>query len=306
MSQPHLREISSSEQAFIIEGCRQNCRQDGRACHEIRGYMTDYGSTAPGSDASDPLVLSHGSARVFLPTGEINILVSVKAGLAIPSRTRPDEGTISLHVDMLHKTGQKRDEELESTLTELLVPHLLDKKDLCVVPNHYVWALYIDLLILSSEGGSLLDACGRGIQKALASTRIPVVTQASQNKNSEGVTIEADGDFKMANHIPGIENPPFIQTVTILVSPGERKPTFILDATKEEESCAMAQVHVVLEESMDGPARICALHKSGGGALPLSLLQDLTTFVAKTPPGSIKTGPTGSGRMTFDTFMVTQ
>lgn len=270
--------------------------------------MTDHdGSTgASESDASDPLVLSHGSARVFLPTGELNILVSVRAGLAIPSRARPNEGMISVHVDLLHNTGQKRDEELESTLTELLVPHLINKQDLCVVPHYYVWALYIDLLVLSSEGGSLLDACGRGVQRALSSTRIPVVTQAPQAKEGDGVTIETDGDFKNANHIPGIENPPFIQTVTILTAPGVRKPIFILDATKEEELCAVAQVHVVLEESPEGPARICALHKSGGGALPLSLLQDLTAFVAKIPPGSIKTGASGSGRMTFDTFMVTQ
>lgn len=310
MSQLNQRDISISEQSFIVEGCRQNCRQDGRACHEIRSYLMDHGSTSNKTSTSevesDPLVLSHGSARVFLPTGELNILVSVRAGLAIPSRARPDEGLIEVHVDLLQNTGQRRDEELESTLTELLVPHLVNKKDLCVVPNHYVWKLYIDLLVLSSDGGSLLDACGRGIQGALASTRIPVVTQAPQAKESDGVTIEADNDFKSAKHIPGIENPPYVQTVSILRAEGERKPIFILDATKEEELCAVAQVHVVLEESTGGKVRICALHKSGGGSLPLSLLQDLTTFVAKAPPGLIQKASTGSSRMIFDTFMVNQ
>lgn len=315
------REISSSEQAFIIEGCRQNCRQDGRRCQDSRAYFTDCGSGEPASDSGDPLVLSHGSARLFLPTGETNILVSVRAGLAIPSRARPKEGMIAIHVDLLHNTGQKRNEELESTLTELLVPHLMAKQDLCVVPHYYVWALYIDVLVLASHGGSLLDACGRAIQRALASTRIPVVTETVlQGKDTDGVSIEMDSDIKAANHIPGIENPPLIQTVTILKAPNDRKPIFILDATKEEELCAMAQVHVVLEEAAPAPisaaeggkttrtapASICALHKSGGGALPLSLLQDLTAFVAKTPAGSIKTATTGNGRITFETFMASQ
>jgi exosome complex RNA-binding protein Rrp42 (RNase PH superfamily) len=309
MSKPSQRDISISEQSFIVEGCRQNCRQDGRACHEIRAYMTDHGSTSKNSnpeEESDPLVLSHGSARVFLPTGELNVLVSVRAGLAIPSRARPDEGMIAVNVDLLQNDGRRRNDELESTLTELLVPHLVNRKDLCVVPHHYVWKLYIDLLVLSSDGGSLLDACGRGIQGALASTRIPVVTQVPQAKESDGVTIEADNDFKSANHIPGIENPPYVQTVTILKAAGEKKPIFILDATKEEELCAVAQVHVVLEESTGGKVRICALHKSGGGSLPFALLQDLTTFVAKAPAGLIHKTSTGSSRMIFDTFMVNQ
>ena len=305
MNQPNQRAISASEQSFIVEGCRQNCRQDGRACNEIRAYMLDYGTTEAG-EGSDPLVLSHGSARIFLPTGELNILVSVRAGLAIPSRARPDEGMISVHVDLLQNTGQKRDEDLKSTLTELFVPHLLNKKDLCVVPQHYVWRLDIDLLVLSSDGGSLLDACGRGIQGALASTRIPVVTQIPQSKQSEGVTLETDGDLKSAKYIAGVENPPYIQTVTILKAEGSKTPTFVLDATKEEELCAVAQVHVVLEESSGGKIKICALHKSGGGSLPLALLQDLTTFVAKTSSGSVRKTSFGTSRMMFETFMVNQ
>lgn len=308
MSLPNQRDISASEQNFIVEGCRQNCRQDGRACHEVRAYLADFGSTSTNAEGSsaDPLVLSHGSARVFLPTGELNILVSVRAGLAVPARARPDEGMISVHVDLLHNTGQRRDEELESTLTELLVPHLLNKKELRVVSHHFVWKLDIDLLVLSSEGGSLLDACGRGIQCALATTRIPLVSEIAQKKESEGVTLEADSDFKSAKYIAGVDNPPFIQTVTILKAEGARKPIFVLDATKEEELCAVAQVHVVLEEHSGGKVKICALHKSGGGSLPLTLLQDLTAFVAKAPSGSIQKSSTGASRMTFDTFMVSQ
>ena len=308
MSQATQRDISASEQKYIIEGCRQNCRQDGRACDEIRSYMADYGSASKHeTEGADPLVLSNGSARVFLPTGESNVLVSVRAGLAIPSRARPHEGMIAIQVDLLQTTtGHKRKDELESTLTELLVPHLVNKKDLCVVPHHYVWKLYIDVLVLASDGGSLLDACGRAIQAALVSTRIPVVTQIPQAKENEGVTVEADHDFKHAKNIPGIDNPPFIQTVTVLRAQDKGKPIFLLDATKEEELCALSQVHVVLEDAGQGQLRICALHKSGGGSLPFSLLQDLTGFVANTQSGAMKKVSTGGGRMALDTFMINE
>jgi exosome complex RNA-binding protein Rrp42 (RNase PH superfamily) len=55
-------------------------------------------------------------------------------------------------------------------------------------------------------------------------------------------------------------------------------PVFILDATREEEACAFAKVHVLLDRSASEPT-ICGLRKAGGGSLPFSLLQDLISFV---------------------------
>jgi exosome complex RNA-binding protein Rrp42 (RNase PH superfamily) len=265
--------ISNSEQKFIIQGCRENCRHDGRARHEFRPYSIHVGGgSAAEADVQQqpPLVLSHGSARVFLATGETHILVSVKAELVLPAVDRPNEGVIDLHVDLM----QKRDEDLESTLSSLLLPHFVDTKELCIVPNHYVWRLHIDLLVMACGGGSLLDACSRGIKAGLQNTCLPKVSYVpAQGGNKQ--SLQVDTDIVKAQSIPGVANAPLIVTVCLLKTPA---PVFILDATREEEACAFAKVHVLLDRSASEPT-ICGLRKAGGGSLPFSLLQDLISFV---------------------------
>ena len=170
--------ISSSEQKFIVQGCQENCRQDGRSRQEFRSYSTisgggDCSKADNGSmDDQPPLVLSNGSARVFLATGETHILTSVKAELVVPAISHPNSGVIDIHVDFMHN----KDETLESTLSSLLLPHLVETERLCVSPNYFVWKLSVDVLVIASSGGSLLDACSRGIHAAIRNTLLPKLT----------------------------------------------------------------------------------------------------------------------------------
>ena len=264
--------ISSSEQKYIVEGCRENCRQDGRSRQEFRSYSTISGGShkADGMEDQPTLVLSNGSARTFLATGETHILTSVKAELVVPAISHPNSGVIDIHVDFMHN----KDESLEATISSLLLPHLVDTEQLCVAPNYFVWKLSVDVLVIASNGGSLLDACSRGIHAAIRNTLLPKLTCEPSPDGGKPI-LQIDADIKSAYHIPGSEKAPIIATVSILES---SSPILILDATREEEACAFAQIHVVLDRSSDEPM-ICALHKAGGGSLPFSLLQDVTSFV---------------------------
>jgi exosome complex RNA-binding protein Rrp42 (RNase PH superfamily) len=267
-------EVSKSELKFIIEGCRDNCRLDGRAGHEYRSYTTlaAGNSVETNLTKSPPLVSSQGSARVFLATGETHVLVSVKAELVRPAADNPERGVVSVHVD----AGNKRNEELESTLASLLLPHLLDTNSLCIVPGLYAWKLNIDVLVLDSAGGSLLDACSLGINKALLSTLLPNVTFCPAQNGEKG-SLQLDSDLSKGVFLSKEVVPPSIITATMLKSP---TPVFILDATKAEEACAYAQIHIVVDVSDDSP-KICALQTSGKEPLSLAVFQDATSFVLK-------------------------
>jgi exosome complex RNA-binding protein Rrp42 (RNase PH superfamily) len=224
--------------------------------------------------------LSYGSARVFLATGETHVLVSVKAELVVPASLAPTEGVVEIHVDFLQTNQRRGDEELESTLSTLLMPHLVDKKELCISPEYYVWKLNIDLFIITSGGGSLIDACSQGIHAALQKTLLPNISvlPASESSGSKP-TIQVDSDIKAAKIIPGIAKAPVIVTISLLRK--GNTPILIVDATGEEEACSFAQVHVVLDRGDPSTSKepmICALHKAGGGALPFTLLQDVTSF----------------------------
>ena len=135
--------ISSSEQRYILEGCLANCREDGRSRDEFRPY---YGVV-------NDFALSYGSARVFLPTQKTHLLVSVKAELVVPASAAPNEGVVEVRVDFMHndKSGNRKDETLEWTLANLLVPHLVDTKKLCIAPEYYVWKMSIDIFVIGNE-----------------------------------------------------------------------------------------------------------------------------------------------------------
>lgn len=270
--------ISTSESKFIIEGCRDGCRVDGRSRKGFRLYSSVVGDFA----------LSHGSARIFLATKETHLLVSVKAELVVPASSAPTEGAVEVHVDYMQGNNNKSgDDDLESTLSNLLVPHLVEKEKLCIAPNYFVWKLNIDVFVITSGGGSLIDACSQGIHAALQQTMLPRlnVVPATEGRGNKP-TVQVDSDIKVAEHIPGIESAPIIVTVSLLRH--RKTPVMIVDATGEEEACAFARVHVVLDrgKASSSPSSkkqrepmICALHTAGGGALPFALLQDVTSFV---------------------------
>jgi exosome complex component RRP42 len=265
--------ISTSESKFIVDGCRDDCRVDGRSRKDFRLYSSVVGDFA----------LSYGSARIFLATKETHVLVSVKAELVVPASSAPSEGAIEVHVDYMQGNNNNRDDDLESTLSNLLVPHLVDKRKLCVAPSYYVWKLNIDLFIITSGGGSLIDACSQGIHAALQQTLLPKITVVPAHEGGGNKpTVQVDSDIKMAQPVPGVENVPIIVTVSLLKH--KKVPVMIVDATGEEEACAFAKVHVVLDRGRSSSKKtrepmICALHTAGDGSLPFALLQDVTSFV---------------------------
>mmetsp|Transcript_9440 Transcript_9440/g.28166 ORF Transcript_9440/g.28166 Transcript_9440/m.28166 type:complete len:296 (-) Transcript_9440:50-937(-) len=293
--------ISSSESKFIIDGCRDDCRADGRSRKDFRLYSSVVGDFA----------LSYGSARIFLATKETHVLVSIKAELVVPASSAPTEGAVEVHVDYMQGTNS-RDDDLESTLSNLLVPHLVDKRQLCIAPGHFVWKLNIDLFVITYKGGSLIDACSHGIHSALQQTLLPRITVVPANEGGGSKpTVQVDSDIKAAKKIPGVENAPIIVTVSLLKH--KKKPVMIVDATGEEEICAFSKVHVVLDRGDQSPSSkkrrepmICALYKAGGGALPFALLQDVTSFVLEASSSSRVVVSESLHHMLQDNFSIEQ
>ena len=105
-----------------------------------------------------------------------------------------------------------------------------------------------------------------------------------------------------------------ISTVSLLkpnAGSGGNAPILILDATQQEEACVVSNVHVVLDRSNQNGKEplICAIHKAGGGALPFSLLQDVTSFVVEANAGrsdGVAKVSTGSGHehLLQETFLL--
>ncbi|GFZ05219.1 3'-5'-exoribonuclease family protein [Actinidia rufa] len=143
-------------------------------------------------------------------------------------------------------------EELSAELSAALQRSLLggksgtgagiDLSSLSIVEGKICWDLYIDGLVVSSDG-NLLDALGAAIKAALSNTGIHKVNVAS--------SASSDEQTEVGRH-------------------------YIVDATSEEES----QMSSALSVSINRQGRLCGLTKHGGAGLDPSVILDMIS-VAK-------------------------
>jgi exosome complex component RRP42 len=225
-------QLSQSEQDFIRQGCRENCRSDGRTRDEFRSYTIVTGHDATDADANSsmndiskssttphqqqaaPLVLSNGSARLFSSSAgccnNTHILCSVKAEVVHPAPNEPDKGVVELYVDTLttaigsggssRAVQRKLQDGWTATLQQLLVEHLVDLSALCIVPGQYVWRLHVDLYLLQCDAGSLLDATSHVMRAALANTLLPsITTTVASAPSTKTTTVETTTDQKTSS-----------------------------------------------------------------------------------------------------------
>jgi len=259
--------LSTSEQCYILEGCRDDCRSDGRRRLEFRPFtlLTN----------SDPIIMSHGSSRIFVQ--QTHVVCSIKAELVHPATHQPTKGAVEIHVDTLMddpRTRRQTEQQLQSTLTYLLADHIVDMYGLCVVPNQYVWKLNVDLVVLSAKQGSLIDICSRAIRAALINSKLPNLTPINTKQESRGAQVDlaVDSDIQKASMPIGANDCPIVLTVSVLKCPPKGAPVFVLDTTLDEEVCASSQVRVAVKPN----GQVCAV-LSQGGSLALGILPDVTS-----------------------------
>ncbi|KAH6772395.1 3'-5'-exoribonuclease family protein [Perilla frutescens var. frutescens] len=251
--------LSLGEQNFIKGGISQDLRTDGRKRLTYRPIFVETGIIPQAS----------GSARVKL--GVTDVIASVKAELGRPNPSYPDKGKVSIYVDCSPtaeptfegRGGEEFSTELSSALQKCLLGGKsgagagIDLSSLCIVGGKVCWDLYVDGLVVSSDG-NVLDALGAAIKAALSNTAIPKV-QVSANASSDEQP-EVD-----------VSDEEFLQFDTSGVG-----RHYIADATTAEES----QMSSAVSLSINRQGQICGLTKRGGAVLDSSMILDMIS-VAK-------------------------
>ncbi|KAF8726390.1 hypothetical protein HU200_019854 [Digitaria exilis] len=198
--------LSEGEKHFIRGGIAQDIRTDGRKRLQFRALSVETGV----------IPQANGSARVRL--GATEIIASVKAELGKPSILHPDKGKVSIFVDCSPTAEPtfeapfqdvlipgRGSEELSTELAVALQRCLLggksgagaaiDLSSLIVVDGKVCWDLYIDGLVVSSDG-NLLDALAAAIKVALSDTGIPKVNVSLSAANDEEPEVDvSDEEF---------------------------------------------------------------------------------------------------------------
>ncbi|XP_074285692.1 uncharacterized protein LOC141611138 [Silene latifolia] len=262
--------LSRGETNFRRGGIAQDLRCDGRNRLSYRPVNVETGV----------IPQANGSARIKI--GGTDVIASVKAELGRPSSSRPDHGKVSIHVDCsatatpMHQG--KGGEELSSELALALQRGLLGSKSgagagidlssLCIVEGKTCWDLYIDCLVVSSDG-NLLDSLGAGIKVALSDTGVPRVQVIAADASSSSDQPEID-----------VSDEEFLQfdtsAVPVIITLIKAGKHYIVDATAEEES----QMSSAISISVNRQSHICGLTKRGGAGLDPSIIHDMIS-VAK-------------------------
>ncbi|TVU01002.1 hypothetical protein EJB05_53561 [Eragrostis curvula] len=260
--------LSEGEKHFIRGGIAQDIRTDGRRRLQFRALSVETGV----------IPQANGSARVRL--GGTEVIASVKAELGKPSILHPEKGKVNIFVDcsptaepMFEGRGS---EELSAELSVSLQRCLLggksgagaaiDLSSLIVVDGKVCWDLYIDGLVISSDG-NLLDALAAAIKVALSDTGIPKVNVSLSAASDDEPEVDvSDEEFLQFD----------TSSVPVIITLTKVGRQYIVDATSEEESQMSSAVSV----SVNRHGNICGLTKRGGAGLDPSVIFDMIS-VAK-------------------------
>lgn len=137
----------------------------------------------------------------------------------------------------------------------------IDLSSLHLLEGKVCWVLYIDTLVLSSDG-NLLDALSIAIKAALSNTGIPKVEVLASTSADEDPELDVDNEES---------SPLDISQVPITITLTKVGRHYIVDATAEEESQMTAAVSVAVNRK----GIVSGLTKRGGIGLDPSILADM-------------------------------
>lgn len=217
------------------DGIRQRCRCDGRSLLvsrevEVRTGVND---------------LACGSASVALDLRTPHILCVIKADVVTTS-TPCGDVSLSLSISELHSPITKRRErEYSDVLDHLLLKHI-DRRQLLILPGYRAWRLAIDVSILDSDCGNLIDHTALAIHTALTDVKLPRI-QGFLNANSEEITLEIqEGQWTLS-----------LPDLPLLFTAWKIAGELVADVTGKEQALAQGCLHVSVSPS----GLICGVQK---------------------------------------------
>jgi exosome complex component RRP42 len=254
-----MSSLSAAEKKYIERGISLGCRNDGRGLLGMRCVRVILGE----------LPHSHGSARCVVGASETEVLVSVKAELVslLEAGSGNNSSSSSSSSSSNSKAGgvcgvecsarllssasgggqgTPESSELASMLQALLgAPGVIPLDTLTLVPGRWQWKLYLDALVIASDGGGVVDAAALAACAALRATRLPAITVlkglggGTTPTAAHTLDLQLNDDIGAAWALPGaLTNIPLTLTLHYI------KGHALVDATGEELACSSANITV--------------------------------------------------------------
>jgi len=239
----------------IIKLLEKNTRFDERKADSYRKVEIIY----------DISKNAEGSAKVKI--GDTEVLAGVKMEMIKPYPDTPDEGTISVNVELTpmanpnFESGPPGIEAIEIARVVdrgIRESKCIDFKKLCVEEGEKVWVVNIDIVPIN-DAGNLFDAAALAAIAAVKDAKFPEV-----------VDDKIDYKHKTNKSLPVTKTPVEVTVLKI-------GKFYVVDPTLEEQSVLDARLSVATTE--DG--KFAALQKGGDMELTLEEVEQMLDLAAE-------------------------
>uniref|UniRef100_A0A1B0CH49 Exosome complex component RRP45 n=1 Tax=Lutzomyia longipalpis TaxID=7200 RepID=A0A1B0CH49_LUTLO len=247
--------LTNVEKTFVNKCISQKLRIDGRRMNDFRKIKLSFGS-------------EWGSAHVAL--GETRVLVQVSCVVTQPKSVRPQEGLLSIAVEIgsmaaAHFEGGRSSDEaiqinriLERAFKD---SRCVDLESLCLVAEEKVWSVRVDVNVLNHDG-NIIDCASVGVLAALLHFRRPDVTWTGTEFTIH-TSAEKDPIPLVLHHFPVCVSYVIFQDGSVACA----------DPTDLEERVAQANMVFGLNSYQE----LCGLHLGGVTLLSAGFVIDLAS-----------------------------
>ncbi len=265
--------LTKVRQRRVSELLGHGKRLDGRGLLDYREMKVETGLIAKAS----------GSAQVSI--GKTKVLAGVKIELGEPFPDTPEEGVLTVNVELLplasptFEPGPPNEFAIELARVAdrgLRESKAIDLKKLCIVPGRKVQVVFVDIYILDHDG-NLFDASALASIAALIDVKMPAY------RVQEDGQVKAEGGYA----------PLPILNCPIAVTMAKMDGKLIVDPSLEEGT--VMDVQVTMAIGVGG--EVCAIQKRGTGAFSvgdvleaLRIARDKARSVRETFFGGVKLG----------------
>eukprot|EP00004_Rigifila_ramosa_P026570 TRINITY_DN8333_c0_g1_i1.p1 TRINITY_DN8333_c0_g1~~TRINITY_DN8333_c0_g1_i1.p1 ORF type:complete len:292 (+),score=61.16 TRINITY_DN8333_c0_g1_i1:62-877(+) len=244
-------------------------RGDGRGRQDFRPLAFELGA------------LPHANGSCRLKLAQTEVLVGVKAEISAPLGAGPDAGRVQFAVECsagaaAELVGSSSASSLETwtSQTSLMLERffsnsdVLDLKSLSIIAGKQCWVLFVDVLVLSSDG-NVADAAALGAHAALYNTRLPKV-EVVAGEDGE-LSLELSDDPHDTIRLDTARLP-------VAVTLGAVGSNVFVDPSREEEQASGASLTVAVGSG----ARVLGTSKRGLGTLTPELCNDMMLLALHT------------------------
>jgi len=211
--------------------------------------------------------LQNADGSVILTLGKTKVVAGVKFVLDKPYPDSPDEGSISVGVELSAMAdptfGAGPPDETSIELSRVVDRGIreskgIDFKSLCVKEGEHIWVAFVDVYIMNNDG-NLFDACSYAALTALKNARIPKLDE-------EFKIVKGEYEGKLE-----VTNDPLLFTFVKI------DDKIVLDPDLVEEAASSARFSVAITNEKN----LVALQKGLAGAFKVDEIKDMVSVAIK-------------------------